>query len=55
MAVSALFDSNIVIDLLSGHPPALVEAAFHVEVAISRITWMEVLIGAPDVVTRANW
>lgn len=53
--MNALFDSNIVIDLLAGHPPALAEAAFHTDAAISRITWMEVLIGAPDAVTQANW
>jgi predicted nucleic acid-binding protein len=53
--MKALFDSNIVIDLLAGHPPALVEAAAHNTVAISRITWMEVLIGAPDAVIQANW
>ena len=53
--MSAFFDSNIVIDLLAGHPPALAEAALHAEVAISRITWMEVLIGAPDDTTQASW
>lgn len=53
--MSAFFDTNIVIDLLAGHPPALVEAASHSEVAISRITWMEVLIGAPDDATKAKW
>ena len=53
--MSAFFDSNIVIDLLAGHPEALLEAAQHHEVAISRITWMEVLIGAPDAAAQANW
>jgi predicted nucleic acid-binding protein len=53
--VSAFFDTNIVIDLLAGHPPALAEAALHPEVAISRVTWMEVLIGAPDPQTQAQW
>lgn len=53
--MSAFFDTNIVIDLLAGNPSALTEAACHAEVAISRITWMEVLIGAPDTVTQANW
>ncbi|MFZ4764870.1 MAG: PIN domain-containing protein, partial [Roseimicrobium sp.] len=33
----------------------LAEAALHSEVAISRITWMEVLIGAPDADTQGNW
>lgn len=53
--MSAFFDSSIVIDMLAGHPPALAEAALHTEVAISRITWMEVLIGAPDAETQASW
>jgi hypothetical protein len=53
--VSAFFGSNIVIDMLAGHPPALKEAAMHGEAAISRITWMEVLVGAPDTVTQASW
>ncbi len=53
--VSAFFDSNIVIDMLAGHPPALAEAAMHGEAAISRITWMEVLVGAPDTATQAVW
>jgi predicted nucleic acid-binding protein len=53
--MSAFFDSNIVIDMLAGHPLALAEAALHAEVAISRITWMEVLVGAPDTATQASW
>jgi hypothetical protein len=52
--MSALFDSNIVIDLLAGHPPALAEAASHAEAAISRITWIEVLVGAPDEATLTS-
>ncbi len=54
-AVSAFFDTNIVIDLLAGYPPALAEASLHSEVAISRITWMEVLIGAPSADIQAQW
>ena len=53
--MSALFDSNIVIDLLAGYPQALAEAAKHKEAAISRITWMEVLIGADNPATQAMW
>ena len=53
--MTAFFDSNIVIDLLAGYPPALAEAALHTEVGISRITWMEVLVGAPDVATQKTW
>jgi len=52
--MKAFFDTNIVIDLLAGHPPALTEAALYTEAAISRITWMEVLIGAPDAGTQAK-
>ena len=54
-AMSAFFHTNIVIDLLAGHPPALAESARHSEVGISRITWMEVLIGAPDAATQTQW
>ena len=53
--MSAFFDTNIVIDLLAGYPPALSEAALHREVGISRITWMEVLIGSPDLPVRRQW
>jgi len=53
--MSAFFDTNIVIDLLAGYSPALAESARHSEVGISRITWMQVLIGAPDAATQANW
>jgi predicted nucleic acid-binding protein len=55
VTVSAFFDTNIVIDLLAGHGPALAEAALHQEVGISRVTWMEVLIGAPDAATQQQW
>jgi predicted nucleic acid-binding protein len=51
----ALFDTNVVIDLLAGYPPALTEAALYQDVAISRITWMEVLVGAPDAPTQTIW
>lgn len=53
--MSALFDTNIVIDMLAGHPPALAEASAHAVAGISRITWIEVLIGAPDSETQAQW
>ena len=49
------FDTNIVIDLLSGYPPALAEARNYTEGAISRITWVEVLVGAPDAATQQQW
>lgn len=53
--MSAFFDTNIVIDLLAGHPAALAEASAHQNVGISRNTWMEVLISAPDLVTQSTW
>jgi len=52
--MNALFDTNIVIDLLAGHPEALAEASLYSEVAISRITWMEVLVGTSDSETQSQ-
>jgi predicted nucleic acid-binding protein len=54
--VKALFDTNILIDFLNGVPEARRELALYSEKAISVITWMEVLVGAPEtleVPTRA--
>ncbi len=45
--VKALFDTNILIDHLRGIPAARDELARHHDKAISIITWMEVLVGAP--------
>jgi hypothetical protein len=42
----AVFDTNIVIDSLNGVVEADAEYARYKRVLISRITWMEVLIGA---------
>jgi hypothetical protein len=42
----AVFDTNIVIDALNGVTEADVEFGRYERVLISRITWMEVLIGA---------
>ena len=42
----AVFDTNIVIDSLNGVVAADTEYARYERVLISRITWMEVLIGA---------
>lgn len=44
--MKALFDSNILIDFLQGNEAARQELNLYSVVAISRITWMEVLIGA---------
>lgn len=53
--MTGCFDTNIVIDLLSAFPPALAEARNYTEVVISRITWVEVLVGAPDAPTQQRW
>jgi len=42
----AVFDTNIVIDALNGVAEADTEYSRYERVLISRITWMEVLIGA---------
>ncbi len=42
----AVFDTNIVIDALNGVSDADAEYSRYERVLISRITWMEVLIGA---------
>jgi predicted nucleic acid-binding protein len=42
----AVFDTNIVIDSLNGVVEADMEYARYERVLISRITWMEILIGA---------
>ena len=48
--VRPLFDTNILIDYLSGVAPARDELARYPEPAISIVSWMEVLVGAaPDV------
>ena len=41
----AVFDTNIVIDALNGVPDADIEYKRYESVLISRITWMEVLVG----------
>lgn len=46
--VIAVFDTNIVIDALNGLSEADDEYALYERVLISRITWMEVLVGAQD-------
>src|SRR3972149_500674 len=42
----AVFDTNIVIDALNGLPEADAEYGRYERPLISRITWMEVLVGA---------
>jgi hypothetical protein len=43
----AVFDTNIIIDALNGVAAADAEYSRYERVLISRITWMEVLVGAP--------
>lgn len=47
--VKALFDTNILIDYLSGVSAAKKELARYEYRAISTITWMEVLVGTSEV------
>ncbi|MCX6034584.1 MAG: type II toxin-antitoxin system VapC family toxin [Chloroflexi bacterium] len=47
-SVNAVFDTNIVIDALNGAPEADAEFGRYERVFISRVTWMEVLVGAQD-------
>jgi predicted nucleic acid-binding protein len=44
--MTALFDTNILIDYLNGRVEAQAELARHRRRAISVVTWMEVLAGA---------
>ena len=46
--MKALFDSHILIDFLQANAEAKTELDRYDAVAISRITWMEVLVGAQD-------
>jgi hypothetical protein len=46
--MNAVFDTNLVIDALNGVAAADVEYDRYERVLISRITWMEVLVGAED-------
>jgi len=46
--VSPLFDPDILIDHLSGAEAARVELARYALRAISIVTWMEVMVGAPE-------
>ena len=46
--MKAVFDTNILIDFLNGHAAASSTLATYTDKIISRITWMEVLVGAKD-------
>ena len=52
--VIAVFDTNIVIDALNGLPEADEEYARYERVLVSRITWMEVLVGAQEDETQVR-
>ncbi len=43
-----LFDTNILIDFLAGHPDARAEVGRFQDLAISIVTWMEVLVGTSE-------
>ena len=45
--VKALFDTNILIDFLGGLPEARKELGRYDDVAVSIVSWMEVMVGAP--------
>ena len=52
--VKALFDTNILIDYLRGLPDAQQELGRYDDRAISIISWMEVMAGAPPAVEQAT-
>ncbi|HBK09336.1 MAG TPA: VapC toxin family PIN domain ribonuclease [Acetobacteraceae bacterium] len=52
--VKALLDTNILIDFLNGIPAARDELNLYEDKAISIITWMEVMAGAPPLAARAT-
>lgn len=52
--VKALFDTNILIDFLRGVPAARDELNRYEDKAISVITWMEVMAGAPMLAERGT-
>ncbi len=46
--MKAVFDTNILVDYLNGIPAASRELDQYEEIAVSMVTWMEVLAGADD-------
>jgi predicted nucleic acid-binding protein len=52
--VKALFDTNILIDHLRGIEGARTELGRYEDKAISIVTWMEVLVGAPPPAAAAT-
>ncbi len=52
--VKVLFDTNIVIDVLKGLPPAREVLSNYPERAVSIISWIEVMVGTPVALTDAT-
>ena len=52
--MKALFDTNILVDYLNAVPQARAELERYAEKAISIVTWMEVMAGAPAFAVRAT-
>ena len=52
--MKALFDTNILIDYLRGLPAARDELNRHQDKAISVVTWMEIMVGAPMLAERGT-
>ena len=46
------FDSDVLIDYFDGIATAAAELSLYERITISRITWMEVLVGAPTDILR---
>lgn len=44
--MKAVFDTNILIDVLNGHQPAAAEVARYRDRLISVVTWLEIVAGA---------
>jgi predicted nucleic acid-binding protein len=53
--VIGCFDSDVLIDYFDGITTAAAELSLYERITISRITWMEVLVGAPtDILKRVR-
>ena len=53
--MKALFDTNIIIDFLANRSEAFLEADRYSVHAISRVTWIEVLVGADGLATALGF
>jgi len=52
--VRALLDTDVLIDFLNGSPAARRELELYDDAAISIVTWMEVMVGAPEAAADAT-